>query len=386
MLQFVHTCTFYPAHLDQIYARHQGLSERSYEIQLQTILSDNFGWVTAWKQHLEATRQYEVRIIVTNCKPLQLTWAKENNLLCSSVGWSNQVLRAQLSAVRPNLWFSNTYTVSPALHIELKKLIPSLKILGWDGLSLCDTRRYVGCDLVLTCSVEALHFYLAHGTPCVLFPFGFEPDVLRQLPALERTIPCSFVGQLSFQQGGHFCRFDFLRSLVDLVDINLYLSTLPTAGAVLLQSLRAAQSLRFQNALDLWHRYLASAILSKRNLGIVFGLDMYRVLGSSVLTLNSHIDAAGNRAGNMRLWEATGMGACLITDYKENLHEIFIPDEEVVVYRTAEECAEKIRYLGRHPDRAAEIGARGQQRTLSQYTMKRRIESILPHLRRLSTE
>ena len=47
----------------------------------------------------------------------------------------------------------------------------------------------------------------------------------------------------------------------------------------------------------------------------------------------------------MRLFEATGAGACLITDRKVNLPAMFEPDVEVVTYSSVEECSEKVRYL-----------------------------------------
>ena len=32
--------------------------------------------------------------------------------------------------------------------------------------------------------------------------------------------------------------------------------------------------------------------------------------------------------GNIRMFEATGVGSCLLTDHKQNLQDLFIPDEE----------------------------------------------------------
>jgi spore maturation protein CgeB len=75
----------------------------------------------------------------------------------------------------------------------------------------------------------------------------------------------------------------------------------------------------------------------------IFGLDNFRILARSRITLNKHIDAAENDAGNMRLFEATGMGACLLTDWKPGLQEIFEPDVEVVAYKNIDECVEKVR-------------------------------------------
>jgi spore maturation protein CgeB len=73
---------------------------------------------------------------------------------------------------------------------------------------------------------------------------------------------------------------------------------------------------------------------------------MFDVLFKSRITLNSHVDVAGGYAGNLRLFEATGSGALLITDWKKNLHEMFDARTEVLAYRTA--CLEIGKYYLSH--------------------------------------
>jgi spore maturation protein CgeB len=75
----------------------------------------------------------------------------------------------------------------------------------------------------------------------------------------------------------------------------------------------------------------------------------------------------------MRLFEATGMGACLLTDWKPNLTELFEPDVEVAVYRTPAECVDKAHYLLEHDAERRAIAAAGQRRTLRDHTYERRI-------------
>ena len=47
------------------------------------------------------------------------------------------------------------------------------------------------------------------------------------------------------------------------------------------------------------------------------------IVGKGKVTVNRHIDIAEEYANNMRLYEATGMGACLVTDAKLNLPCLF---------------------------------------------------------------
>jgi spore maturation protein CgeB len=100
---------------------------------------------------------------------------------------------------------------------------------------------------------------------------------------------------------------------------------------------------------------------------------MYSALSTAQICVNVHIDTSGNMAGNMRMFEATGMGCCLLTDYKENLRELFEPDREVITFRSATECAGKLSYLLDHPIECAKIAHAGQQRTLRDHRLDAQI-------------
>jgi spore maturation protein CgeB len=91
---------------------------------------------------------------------------------------------------------------------------------------------------------------------------------------------------------------------------------------------------------------------------------------------------AENNANNMRLYEATGVGALLITDRKDNLGELFEVGKEVVAYSSPEEAAEMIRYYIAHPEEARAIARAGQARTLRDHTYQRRMDEMAPVLER----
>ncbi len=82
-----------------------------------------------------------------------------------------------------------------------------------------------------------------------------------------------------------------------------------------------------------------------------------------------------NSASNMRLFEATGVGSCLVTDWKANLNRLFEPDREIVTYESADECAEKVKWLLAHPEERRTIALAGQRRTLKDHSyMQRRVQ------------
>ena len=84
----------------------------------------------------------------------------------------------------------------------------------------------------------------------------------------------------------------------------------------------------------------------------------------------------------MRLYEATGVGSMLLTDRKDNLHELFDIDREVVAYSSKEEAAEMVRYYLDHPDEMASIAQAGQARTLREHTYGQRMQELVPILKR----
>jgi spore maturation protein CgeB len=73
------------------------------------------------------------------------------------------------------------------------------------------------------------------------------------------------------------------------------------------------------------------------------------------------------------------MGCLLLTDYKDNLHEMFEPDQEVVTYRDAAECVDKVRFYldDRNRDARERIAAAGQRRTLREHTYGARMKRLV---------
>jgi len=108
----------------------------------------------------------------------------------------------------------------------------------------------------------------------------------------------------------------------------------------------------------------------------LYGIEMMKALSNSKIGFNSHAGIAGDYAANIRLFEVTGVGSCLLTDHKKNITDFFEPDKEVVTYSSSEECVEKVNWLLSHPDELKQIAVAGQKRTLKDHTFKRRAETL----------
>jgi spore maturation protein CgeB len=185
------------------------------------------------------------------------------------------------------------------------------------------------------------------------FRIGFDTRVLELLGTVEQDVDASFVGGISRHHGKALPMLEYLARSTPIEFFGYGASSLSRSSPIV-----------------------------ARHHGEVWGLDMYRALARSRVTLNRHINVAENNANNMRLYEATGVGALLITDRKDNLGELFEVGKEVVAYASPEEAAELIRYYIAHPEEARAIARAGQSRTLRDHTYQRRMDELVPVLER----
>ena len=116
--------------------------------------------------------------------------------------------------------------------------------------------------------------------------------------------------------------------------------------------------------------------LRQVNRGELYGMAMFQALADAKVTLNVHIDVVGDRAVNMRLFEATGTGSCLLTDRKGDIGRLFEEGKEVVVFDGPEDCAEKARWLLDHETERAAIAAAGKARTLRDHNLEVEIRRV----------
>jgi len=85
---------------------------------------------------------------------------------------------------------------------------------------------------------------------------------------------------------------------------------------------------------------------------------------------------------NMRVFEAMGAGALLVTDPAIGLDDLFVDGEDLVVYRSVDDALARIRhYLGDAPARER-IAASGQRKVLADHTYATRIAALLDEVQK----
>ncbi len=116
--------------------------------------------------------------------------------------------------------------------------------------------------------------------------------------------------------------------------------------------------------------------LKQKYKGTAWGDEMYALMQRAKVIVNRHGEISAQYANNMRMYEATGSGALLVTENKENLHELFRRDE-VLTYNTPVEAVERIQSaLNNWNTWGAKMAAAGQKRTLAEHTYAHRVPQI----------
>ncbi|HEU4501396.1 MAG TPA: glycosyltransferase [Nitrospira sp.] len=376
--------TDYFEFLSGLYQGVPGLSQKGYDEQLQVRYDSRFGVADFYSRHMRALG-HEAHDIYVNNLAMQRAWMREHsteardaqartspgNLLESLLEYADRsvlgrvssrirsllqrrddegcrILAAQVAYHRPDVFLNQAMDGIDSAWMHRIKPWVRLLVGQHAATTLPDDDDYRCYDLVVSSFPPTVEFFARKGIPAVLHRLGFDPDVLATHPEPVRVYPVTFVGSLS---DVHTTRIEWLEHL-----------------CVRIPELR------------IWgpgiERLKASSPLRQRHMGLVWGNQMYDVLRRSQITLNHHGDVAPY-ANNCRLFEATGMGAMLLTDWKANLQDMFQIGKEVAAYRTTEECAEMIRYYLKHDEARMAVARAGQTRTLRDHTYRSRMQEFV---------
>ncbi len=369
-IKFLKASSYYTDYLRQFYAKRPNLTEAPYKKNYDAIIGDCFASSDSWTRNLTKIGPFEGQEIVTNAEPMQKAWAREHGLKFSEENWKLDILEAQIDQFEPDVFFAHDLVnITPEFRFRLKQKYPKLKIIAWDGVAKNDEKLLAGCDMVLSSLESVADYYHSKGFKTLYMLSGFDASILNKIEKRQPTINCSFVGSILGGEDRHNERLRLVSHLSRKTNLSPFIPHLPDykhLGKEFVKNILGSDKrvFGFEEILDLLE-------LKIKNGTAAYGIQMYQLLADSKITFNSHIGAAGNKAANMRLLEATGTGTLLLTDFKENLNDLFQMDKEVVAYKTKEEAVEKIKYYLEHEKERAAIAAAGQARTLRDYNFEK---------------
>jgi hypothetical protein len=369
----------YDRFLHDLYARTPGLRDASYAAQMQARNDSLFGVADFYSRNFRL-HGHDAREIHTNNDIMQAAWAHENDITAPADAdrkpglrqFAKSLLRPILGPLKRRLFptglkphqaaillaqieaFNPDVILNQEMGFIRSNFLNSLKrpgrvILGQIAAALPHGDDFSAYDLVITSLPNFVDWFRTRGIKAQLNRLGFDASVLDRMgPPPPRNIDISFVGSLSPE---HEDRIHLLEQLALAVPLKVWGNNI--------------------------ERLPKSSPLHPIYQGEAWGREMYDVLRRSRITLNRHIGLAGDHANNMRLYEATGMGAMLLTDMKCDLADIFRLGSEVVAYGSLDECVTRIRqYLADDVARVS-VAEQGQRRTLRDHSNADRTKGIL---------
>ena len=393
--------------------------ELPYHDQMVELFKLRFVYSDAFSR---AMRQlgHDAYDIVWDFELVQRQWAHEHDIDCRVENWQSTVLLEQIKALRPDVvYFQGTELAVPGRVDKARKglnwpsvlvdEVPAIKLIAMYSGFPSRVDRLKGVDLLFSGPPDVFQHYKKQGIKPILCYHAFDKEVLQDLSEIvtsEKTsapTQFTFVGSARAPESRYWLLRQLLRrgklqAWVDEVSesdqrssLGKFLNSMGDVGREwchksssdeLGRECKGIFGAMIRNGSV---RRRVDRFLRARSLAELFpdqchnavrGLDYYQIIQNSLITFNRHTDYVSDSVGNMRMFEATGVGACLLTDAGSNLGDLFLDDYEVVTYRSIDEAIEKSTFLIENEDERQAIAMRGQARTLRDHTIRNRCELI----------
>jgi spore maturation protein CgeB len=333
VFQSAHTFTAFNQYLEN---KHQ-ISRKQYSFAQfrQILIDEGFNAVHQLMPVLEPTKELGF-FTLWNYEPMQLQWAKEK-------GWDETDLKKILFAQIEEFGGDVFYNLSPIQYTsdEISQLPKKMVKIGWFAspeknnidFSVYNTRF---TNLPSDVDQEGKKGFRSH-----FFQLSDSPVFHTQTQNKNRPIDLLFFGQYI---ESHFDkRNSYIDELIRLQEkhgFNLVLA--------LMANYQYKFLLPFKLPMALHHKFKVLQFPSKKvaanSVPALFGAEMLRHIGQAKIVFNCHVDMAGDYRVNMRIFEALGCGAHMLSDsgiYPNGLYD----GEHFSVYKDVADLEEKILYL-----------------------------------------
>jgi len=396
--------SIYPAHAAKIYQENPSLKNKSSDEQMEFIRWHALSSYTRWNEYL-AKQGFEVLEFHHSLHHVELKWAEENEFYPTK---ENEIFKIGLEKIKrfkPDIIFCTSplfYTQSNFLN-ELINLLPEkTKLIAWYGANYGNEETFRFFDLTLSNSKHLVKRLKKKEIHSDLLQHSFEPAILEKI-----NIPEKRINKLGFFGNLDTFTLDFEERNKLLLKISEIENIMQVHGTI--HRPKPLERLRYSTiksrhyfsrtlsgllpfeVLKKWSQldnlppspWPLEKTFSQKVKPPLFGHEMLQSLSNYQIAFNYHNKHTGDNACNMRLFETTGVGCCLLTDHKSDICSIFEPDSEIVTYSSPEEAISKAQYLIKEPKFAEKIALAGQKRTLTYYNSEKQVEHLVFHFRNL---
>ena len=416
------------------------LSQLAYQEQVEKLRAANYIMPGSWASSMEELG-HECTDLLLNAVAMQRAWCRQRGIDIdfSQDGWMYRLLQAHIEEFRPDVifFYAGVFTwFSELERRQLREDFPFLKfITGYWGDELTGypnySKAFSGVDFLFTNTESTRDELEKAGMRAELLGNCFDPTVVqgqrRQDPSLGKDRHLVFLGNTGFGCDQHRQRYLNDLEMMQKTDMEVWTTEanpkkvkptrLPNrlikapfriVGKGVLSMFSTSQLQALKNKPQMtWKvaKYIDEITMkregipvrnqfytNKEKIGDLFPerthptlpswTDYFEVMRRSRFVFNAHRDELSDYS-NIRVFEATGVGSCLVTDRGSEMKNFFEPDTEIVTYASVDEAVEKINYLDENESIRKEIAEAGQKRTLRDHTVQKRCEMISETLSRL---
>jgi spore maturation protein CgeB len=330
---------------------------------------DSLGWALEKSGH-------QAEYIIPHCYPLQKKWALEKDARLS-LNWkygkvvrslkarllndlesvsrlAQRTLVEQVKRIKPDVLYIHSGVWIDTEILNTLKMYCGKMVLQW-SCPISEKWKHFGfkCfDLIVTSSGNILDHFKSAGYPVAFIQQAFDTRILSEehVGAKPKKGDVVFIGSLSPQH--HQKRIEILNELVEKTKIDIFCPPIK-------EDLETIRNIR-------------SSIK-----GSLAGMEMFQEYAAHKIALHIPGNDFLEDAGAKRLFEVTGAGTFLLTLKQETLRDYFLEGEEIVTFKDAEDCLNKISYYLKEDLERERVARQGQERTLRDHTFVQRAEMIL---------
>lgn len=318
----------YQQHMENVYAQCFGTAD------FYSKIFKNFNW--------------EASDIIGNDTEGRKLWCSENNL--EYRGNLDSVIR-QINIEKPDVLYCQDLSFLPADTLKTFKQI-GITLAAQHSCPWAGDQQVREFDVVFTSFPHYIDKIKSLGAHSAFLPIAFGGEYVfdRITPSITRPYPITFVGGIN-AGSGHWAN-----------------------GTIFLDYIAQA----FPD-FKWWGYAIGNNIpqaLKNTYQGEAWGVKMYEIYSKSRVVVNRHGEVAQGFSNNMRLFEATGMGAVLATESSKNLDEYFNPKSQCIAYNSKEDAVVKIGEILMNQGQWVAMAVAGQQRTLKHHTYSQRLIEV----------
>ncbi|MDC3030990.1 glycosyltransferase [Candidatus Pelagibacter sp.] len=397
------------------FIKKQKIDNFSYKEIIKKFKFQSYNYLNSFEEEM-IKQNNQAELIIYNFELLQDKWifenGKKNNEYKSKEEKFFNIFCMQLKFIRPEILFFQHSTPFDLKQLKYLKDNFSFikKIIFHNGIIIKNKDlKYV--DYIFSALPQLKLFYNNEGIKSDLVYHYFDENILKNITK-NKTYENDllFVGKSgNLKDLNHIKRFNFLKKILENDDIifkcyslekdrhdkiqllniktlirNLILkiiSKFPNFIIIYLQN-KKIKNEKIKNIFkdvskkkDKTNIYLHKIFKGKIK-NSIYGIDMFKEINKSKITFNIHTNESNNECGNIRMFESTGIGSCLLTDYKKNIVDLFIPDEEILTYKDYHEFYSKYCEVISNQKLLDEIRLKGQKKTLREHSTKVRVDQM----------